>query len=152
MQLYRLAKEEYIRDLSGTGARLYGGRWNRKGMPMLYTSEHRSLALLELLVHSSQRLLPDDISLLTLSLPDQRELPEVTQKRLPKDWQRYPAPNTLADIGSQWLADRQSVGIKVPSVIIPNEWNMLLNPEHSDFSQLTVESVSSFVLDYRFSV
>jgi len=119
---------------------------------MLYTSEHRSLALLELLVHSSQRLLPDNIGLLTLSLPNQWELPKVSQERLPKDWRRYPAPNTLADIGSQWLADRQSVGIKVPSAIIPNEWNVLLNPEHSDFSLLTVESVSNFALDYRLSV
>ena len=151
MQLYRLAKTKYIHDLSGTGARRYGGRWNNKGTAMLYTSEHRSLALLELLVHASQRLLPADISLLSLTLPDRLELSAMPQKNLPGNWRQYPAPDTLADIGSQWLSEQQSVGIKVPSVIIPNEWNILLNPEHPDFIHITIKSVVSFTLDHRFA-
>src|SRR5699024_12459459 len=95
MQLYRLAKEEYIRDLSGTGARLYGGRWNKKGMPMLYTSEHRSMALLELFVHRSQRLMTDNIVLLYLSLTYQRELTKLTTDPFLHNLTRTPYPLSL---------------------------------------------------------
>ena len=150
MFLYRLAKEQYINDLSGTGARLYGGRWNKKGMPMLYTSEHCSLAVLELLVHTPHMLLPDNIKLLTLSLPDQTAIPTFNRNQLPDSWRQYPAPDTLAEMGSQWLRNSSSVALKVPSVIVPSEWNILLNPEHDDFSNITIESVSSFALDSRF--
>ncbi|MBC7474708.1 MAG: RES family NAD+ phosphorylase, partial [Candidatus Sericytochromatia bacterium] len=103
MKLYRIAKEQHIRDLTGTGARLYGGRWNHKGISLLYTSESRSLATLELLVHTSPALIPNDLSILEIEIPDTIKIDNVDINSLPKDWRNYTSPLALADIGSQWV-------------------------------------------------
>jgi RES domain-containing protein len=150
MLVYRLAKEKYIRDLSGTGARLYGGRWNRKGTPLLYSSEHTSLAILELLVHTPHTLLPTNISLLTLFIPDELEIRTLEIENLAANWQQYPAPDSLAEMGTHWIKSQESVAIKVPSVVVPNEWNILLNPDHPEFKKIDIKSVSPFQLDSRF--
>ena len=150
MLVYRLAKEQYIHDLSGTGVRLCGGRWNRKGTPMLYTSQHCSLAVLELLVHTPHTLLPDNMSLLKLYIPDDITLSTLTEDQLPKNWRQYPAPDVLADIGTEWINQKENVGIKVPSVLVQDEWNILLNPTHQNSDNIYEESVSRFSLDSRF--
>jgi len=149
MQLYRLAKEKYIRDLSGTGARLYGGRWNEKGISMLYTSEHCSLALLELLVHTPHNLIPDDTCLLKLNLPDDMSIATLEETHLPENWQHYPAPDALGEIGSRWIQGAESVGLKVPSALVPDEWNVLLNPEYQSFDRVDIASITSFQIDVR---
>jgi RES domain-containing protein len=150
MLLYRLAQEKYVRDLSGDGARLYGGRWNAKGTSMLYTSEHCSLALLELLVHTPHTLLPDKISLLKLSIPDDITISTMDKERLPGNWRGYPAPDSLGKIGTQWINDKKSIGLRVPSVLVPDEWNVLLNPAYVEYKEVSIKSVSSFQIDSRF--
>lgn len=150
MILYRLAKEKYIRDLSGEGARLYGGRWNKKGTAMLYTSEHCSLSLLELIVHTPHHLLPDEMSLLKLFVPDELPITTISRQKLPANWHQYPAPSPLADIGTKWINQRETVGLKVPSVLVPDEWNILLNPGSKNYSKIAIQSVESLQLDSRF--
>lgn len=150
MLVYRLAKEKYIRDLSGTGARLYGGRWNRKGTPVLYTSEHCSLAVLELLVHTPHTLLPDEISLLKLTIPNELSVITWETEKLPAKWRQYPGPDSLAIMGSEWAKSQKSFALKVPSVLVPDDWNILLNPNHPDFEKINIKSVSAFELDSRF--
>jgi RES domain-containing protein len=145
-----LAQEKYVRDLSGDGARLYGGRWNAEGTSMLYTSEHCSLALLELLVHTPHTLLHDKMSLLKLFVPDDITISTVDIKHLPGNWRQYPAPASLAKIGTQWINDGRSIGLRVPSVLVPDEWNILLNPTHTYFKAINIKSVSSFRIDSRF--
>lgn len=152
MHLFRIAKTSYIRDLSGTGAKRYGGRWNHKGVAMLYASQHRSLAILEFLVHASMQALPTDLSFLTLEVPDSSKTPEVDLSDLPSNWRDYPAPFRLAELGSEWIASGNSLLLKVPSVVVPEEWNILINPIHPDFEAMTINSISSFSLDSRFSV
>lgn len=150
MHLYRLAKQRHIRDLSGTGARMYGGRWNQKGTPALYTSEHRSLAILEFLVHTSLHALPPNISLLELSVDEDIGIKKISMDLLPESWRTYPAPDRLAQLGTDWLLAGDSLLLKVPSVIVPEEWNIIINPEHPDFNELDIKTVSSFDLDSRF--
>lgn len=150
MQVYRLAKEQYIHDLSDTGARLYGGRWNKKGTPLLYASEHCSLAVLELLVHTPHTLLPTEISLLKLSIGNDSTIASFGRDDLPDNWRQYPAPDTLAEIGTKWANSNRNVAIKVPSVVAPDEWNVLLNPNHPNFQKISIESVSPFKIDSRF--
>ncbi len=144
MIAYRLGRKKYIRDLSGEGARLYGGRWNRKGTPMLYASEHCSLALLEHLVHASKHLLPKDVYLLKFFIPDEIEISSIERNSLPKNWKQYPAPETLAYLGTKWCKNEETAGLKVPSVIVPDERNILLNPLHSQFRECKIEAVSAF--------
>lgn len=150
MQLYRLAKQKYIRDLSGTGARLYGGRWNRKGVSALYTSEHRSLAILEFLVHASLHTLPPNLALMALTVPDENNPQTISQDELPPNWKTYPAPDRLAELGTGWLLASESLVLKVPSVIVPDEWNMVINPAHNNFEDVSIKTVSPFDLDSRF--
>ncbi|MDZ7689608.1 MAG: RES family NAD+ phosphorylase [Balneolaceae bacterium] len=150
MFLYRLAKEKYIRDLSGTGARMHGGRWNNTGAAALYTSAHLSLAILEFLVHTSIHALPPNLSILTLSIPDSFQPDVVPIDELPNNWRTYPAPGSLAERGTDWLLSRKNPLLKVPSVIVPQEWNIIVNPLHSNFDKVEIESVSSFDLDSRF--
>lgn len=150
MLLYRLSNEQYIRDLSGEGARLFGGRWNRKGTAMLYTSEHCSLALLELIVHTPHTLLPEEISLLKLFIPDELNITTMDRQQIPANWRQFPAPDSLADIGTKWIHEDENVGLRVPSVLVPDEWNILLNPSSPNYKEIKIQSVEPFQIDSRF--
>jgi RES domain-containing protein len=151
MIAYRISKAKYIKDLSGEGARRYGGRWNTKGTAVLYTSEHQSLAILETLVHSSIQALPTDLKLLTLSIPDSTNPLSYTTDSLPDNWRTYPAPRSLAELGTQWCKNQSSLIMKVPSVLAPTDNNLLINPQHPAFSDLKIERITDFTFDHRFS-
>ena len=149
MNVYRIAREKFIRDLSGEGARLFGGRWNRRGTPMIYASEYRSLAALEVLVHTSAHQLPEDLMILTLSLPDEPSPRIVASDDLPDQWRKYPAPQHLAELGSIWAESKKSVLLKVPSAVMPQEWNLLLNPQHEGMSRVEIADITPFSFDGR---
>lgn len=150
MIVFRIARTSYIRDLSGTGAKRYGGRWNAKGTAILYTSRHRSLAILELLVNANIQTLPNELSILKLQLPDLSNSVELSPSDLPDNWRNTPAPFRLSKIGSDWIDSGSSLTMTVPSVIVPEEQNILVNPGQPDFNQVKIESVSSFNIDSRF--
>lgn len=100
MKLYRIATTAHIKDLSGAGARLYGGRWNEKGVAVIYTSESRALAVLEYLVHLPMVFAPGELSIMELKVPDFISPREVDRRSLPSDWRSYPALEALAAIGT----------------------------------------------------
>lgn len=149
MRVYRIAKTLYIRDLTGAGPRAHGGRWNHKGTPLIYTSETRSLTSLEYFVHLPMTQEPLDLSIATLLLPDDLDIPEVPSSSLPRGWKTYPAPLKLADIGSDWVRRRSSLLLHVPSAVVPDERNVLINPEHPDAGLLELEDVRTYVFDER---
>ena len=91
MVLYRIAQTTYIDDLSGSGPRLYGGRWNPKGIGVIYTSESRALAALEFFVHLSRTIIPPGLSLASIEIPDKESGKEITMEELPRNWRSYPA-------------------------------------------------------------
>lgn len=136
MQVFRIARANRRYDLSGYGAFLVGGRWNLPGLSLLYTAETRSLAMLEVLVHLPASDLPADMYLLTLEVPDMLSREEIALADLPADWQRLTQPLPTAVLGHGWLQASRSLALRVPSVIVAQEHNLLLNPAHSEFAQV----------------
>jgi RES domain-containing protein len=153
MRIFRLAKEKAGRyladDLSGYGAAIAGGRWNPKGMAVLYTCCHASTAVLEARVHAAGVIPQDHYFLVTLELPDELAL-EAYEPVLPPDWNdlsRDPA-STVA-IGRGWLEVGQSLVMRVPSVVCPTDHNLLLNPLHPHMGHVKVLGKEAFGLDPR---
>lgn len=148
MLLYRLAKTTRANDLSGEGAKRAGGRWNHAGIPLVYTAQSGSLAILEVLQYVN----PADLrsfSMLTIHVPDDVSVTRITPAALPDHWQRYPYPATTKDIGSEWAAKQESLLLAVPSAVYPDEYNYLINPQHTAINQLRIVSVKPFVFNER---
>ena len=149
MQVFRIAKTRSIRDLSGTGARVHGGRWNRKDIPVIYASENRSLATLEFLVHVPLSLLPNNLSIACLDIPNDIVAEQISIADLPKNWRDYPAPPELANLGSEWAIAMRSLLLRVPSAVVLDEFNILINPKHPDMNSVVISSVESYMFDRR---
>lgn len=149
MKLFRIAKQPFIRDLSGEGARLHGGRWNKKGSGVLYAAESRSLATVEYLVHLPISILPKDVCIAEIHIPNLESVHTVEIKDLPPHWMNYPAPIELPDIGEAWKRDGQTLLLKVPSVVVKHEWNYLINPAHPLFQNVKLLSVEEYLFDQR---
>lgn len=149
MRLYRIAKTEQITDLSGIGARLYGGRWNHRGVAVVYASESRSLATVEYLVHLPQPFAPVNLSLAVIEIPDDVVPEEISTSALPKNWRNFPAPSKLADLGTSWARKKSSLLLRVPSAVVPNECNVLINPAHPDMSRVILAEMERFSFDSR---
>lgn len=132
----------------GEGARLYGGRWNSVGVPMVYASEHQSLAALEVRVHIDKTRMRKLYKSFAFHFDeDLRELFRVGG--LPKDCQQEPPPPSLQQLGDDWVKSNASVILAVPSVVIPKELNYLINPKHPDFAKLKIEKPTDFLFDPR---
>lgn len=149
MKVYRISKEKYIKDLSGTGAKLYGGRWNPKGYALLYTSEHRSLAALEVLVHLNRDTIPDGLKILTLEIPDQF-IDDSDRKKYKKIFSSEFSTARFVEEGKKWIEAATGLALRVPSVLIHEENNILVNPLHKAFKKLKIVSVEDFGFDERF--
>jgi RES domain-containing protein len=148
--VYRIATSQHIKDLSGTGASLFGGRWNPKGMRMVYTAESRSLAALELYANRSRAGLFMNLSLATIIVPDDAAIRNIAPSDLPPGWNRYPAPIELSTLGAEWVAALDSLALIVPSALIPHENNCLLNPLHPQMAQVSLGEIEEYTFDQRF--
>jgi len=148
MHVFRIASHEYIHDLSGYGAKLNGGRWNREGVSVLYTGSSIALCAWEYWVH-----LPKKISLnqnafavATIQIPENSTL-TITANHLPSDWET--ADEDLFSITDEWIEDNEYLVMQIPSAVISNECNYLINPLHSSFPDIRLESVIPFQFDQR---
>ncbi len=149
MQLFRITRTEFIRDLTGDGSRLYGGRWNRKGTALVYTSETRALAALEYLVHAPMALAPPDLSILRIDVPDDIKVKTIDPTTLPRDWRTYPPPQDLPAMGTKWALANRTLLLRVPSAVVEDEFNVLINPSHPEFKRIRPHRPERFVLDQR---
>ena len=141
-ELYRLVRAERAGDaLSGEGARLYGGRWNPAGAPVVYASESRALAVLETFVHVTLEARRMRFLLYTIALPKRPRLKRYSRKRLPR--------TSSQDVGRAWLEEGASLALVVPSVIVPQETNYVLNVRHPQFAQVEVGEAEPFSFDDR---
>jgi RES domain-containing protein len=147
MILYRLTREKYINDLSGAGAKAYGGRWNSIGMSMLYLTSSRSLAVLEVLVHLRPLFIPDDYYMITIEAPDDFEA--INLKQLPPNWKDAPDEHNLKPLGDRFLSEKKHLLLQVPSSIVNEEFNYLANPLHEKASKLKVLKINPFSFDSR---
>jgi RES domain-containing protein len=145
---WRIVRDSYTdRPLSGEGAAKYGGRWNSRGVPVVYTSATRSLALLEILVHLNPPL-PGSYKVFTISFS--ADLVEnVAADHLPSDWRVEPPSLSTQRVGDAWLREARSAVLQVPSAILPAEVNFLINPAHPDFRRINVSGPEDLVLDSR---
>lgn len=148
MKVYRISTPEYAWDLTGEGARLHGGRWNHKGMACLYTSESRALALVEYSVNVNIADIPLVLSVATIEIPEDN-IYEAAIENLPDNWKDNPAPAAAKDFGTQLLkADKHAV-IRIPSAVIADEYNYLLNPVLLQQTLFRLADVSAFKYDRR---
>lgn len=149
MIVFRICQTHYANDLSGTGAKLYGGRWNKKGTAVTYTSESRSLCLLELAVHLPIPFVSKNYSLVSVNIPESAPIHTVLENNLPKGWHTFPTPFEIQEIGDKLLRSNEFLAIKVPSAIVTAEFNYLINPNHPFFHQIEIVHVEPFRLDER---
>lgn len=149
MKVYRIAKTHYVKDLSGNGARIYGGRWNHKGTRMIYTSENRALTTVEYLVHVPLSIVPTDLSLATVQIPDGITSKEIKISDLPNNWREYPPPSRLAEMGTNWAKKNESLLLRVPSAVVAREFNILINPLHPDMKHVSIFQIESYTVDER---
>lgn len=133
---------------SGEGARRYGGRWNGPGRPVVYASEHLSLAALETLAHAERSRFDRDWVAFEVRVPHGLVL-ELREEDLPHDWRARPSSPGARAVGDAWLAQRASVALTVPSVLVPQERNLLLDPAHPRFADLRFGSPTPFRFDAR---
>ena len=153
MRIWRICRAPYAAEaFSGEGARRFGGRWNSRGMPMVYTSTSLSLAALELFVHLEPGQAPDDLVYMGATLPEGEPARTLSPERLPGGWWTdefdlgAPGPRELGDA---WIAERSSLAMLVPSVPIRAEWNVLINPLHPRMAELRVDAALPFIFDAR---
>ena len=146
---WRIVKKAHAASaFSGKGAFLFGGRWNSQGILMVYLAGSQSLSALEQLVHTGTTvdLVAGDFVIIPVEFPDSLV---ADVGKLPKNWREYPAPRAVAVIGDRWIQASSSVALRVPSAVIPDESNYLLNPLHRDFSKIKIGKARKFTFDSR---
>ena len=147
MIVYRLSHKKYANDLSGTVAWLNGGRWNSRGKFALYAAQHVSLSKLEVAVHLDLDIIPNDYVLVEIYLPDGTTIKTVRMDELESDWNSIPHSESTQLFGDDFLEANQYLAIKVPSAIVPQEFNYIINPKHKDYSEVRVLNVEMFSFD-----
>lgn len=153
MQVFRICREKYGTDLSGTGARIAGGRWSSKGVPLVYTSATRALAALEVAVHLPLGLNPAGYVIATIDISEKSKIQIFDSKMLPDNWSQVPPSKSAQVIGDSFYYEQEYLLLKVPSAIIQGEFNFLINPSFPSFQQnVQVLSVDSFSFDRRLLV
>ena len=148
LSVWRITTAVFARSaFSGEGARLYGGRWNPKGVPMVYTAANQSLAILEMLVQDQP--LRARYTMIEARIPSGIAVDRVRVDDLPSDWREIGARGKLRAIGAEWVRKRSAAVLAVPSAIVPAESNYLLNPLHRDFKRIKVGKPSTIETDLR---
>jgi RES domain-containing protein len=138
-------------DLTGTGAKLTGGRWNRAGAPVVYASASRALACLETIVHLNAGGLPLNRYLVAIEIPDDvwARARRETADGLGVGWDAEPAGMISIDLGTDWLNAMTSAVLVVPSIVIPEEFNVLLNPLHPEIKAVIATKIRRWTYDPR---
>lgn len=132
MEVFRIAKEIYSRTLMSSGS---ANRWNIKGQHVLYTGSSRSLSSLELIVHKGAVAPLEEYRVMVISIADDDYLfKQIQIKDLPPNWRTFAAYSKLQKIGSDWIVSQETLVLKVPSAVIPYEYNYIINTEHPEFS------------------
>lgn len=149
MFAWRIAKKRYALDRAGAGAAIKGGRWNSQNIHAIYAGRTLEIAALEKLVHTGS-ILPQDLVIVRLDLPDDAGLYEKPGlKDLPKGWSDTPASPDAADYGDQFLTTGKRLGLIVPSAVIPEAENIVINPAHPRMGDVKMEIVRAFTFDPR---
>lgn len=132
MEVFRIAQKPYAKSLVSSGS---ANRWNIKGQHVIYTGSSRSLSTLEFIVHKGAVTPSNSYQMMVISIADDDHLlRQIHLKDLPGNWRTFGAYSTLQKIGAEWFSDQQSLILKVPSSVIPQEYNYIINTEHPHFN------------------
>ncbi len=149
MRFWRICRRRYAQDVAtGEGARLYGGRWNSRGVQMVYASSSLALAAVETFVNLEPNLRPPDLVFIEGEIPDSLEIARLDLKDLPGNWHKT-RDDSLHRFGDEWVKAGKTVALLVPSAAIRGEWNVLLNPAHKNYSKIKFEEPKAFAFDAR---
>lgn len=148
MIVYRLARQAFINDISGYGAEKTGGRWNSKGLAVLYTAASRALAMVEVAVHVPLGIIPINYFIATIDVPE-NDITELKADDLPPNWNSNPFIKATQFIGDNFIRANQHLVLQVPAASVPGDFNYLINPRHPDFNKIKLKSVDPFVFDVR---
>jgi len=149
IRAWRITKARHAGTaFTGLGARLYGGRWNRPGRAVVYTAGSVSLAVLEMLVHLEAIELLRRYVIFEVAFDDAL-VTAVDAGKLPRNWRKSPAPGAVRAVGDDWILAGKSAVLRVPSVVVPREWNYLLNPLHPDFAKIKIGRKEGIRFDPR---
>lgn len=148
MIVFRLAKAKYAYDLSGKGAEFGGGRWNSKGIAMLYTSDSRALCVTEIAVHTPLGIVPDNYNLMTIEIPDNSVF-LLDFSLLPNNWNSFTYTANVKFIGDHFVTENKHLVLKVPSAVVQGDFNYLINPLHPDFRLIKILKAEAFIFDQR---
>ena len=146
--MWRITRRAH-QALDGEGARLFGGRWNSEGVPLVYASATLSLAALEYLTHVDVEDVPADLIALEIELPDDAPAEALDAGTLPRDWTRAEGHPACIAAGDGWARAGRTLALSVPSAVIPEEKNVLLNPRHPAAARIRVASARDFSFDLR---
>jgi RES domain-containing protein len=150
MRVWRLCQAAHqATAFSGEGARRYGGRWHSKGQAAIYTAATQSLAALEIMVHVDTDLVPNDFVVFAVEIPTDVAIDKISLSDLPPNWREEYPPQSCQLIGGNWLTHGKSAVLAVPSAVIPDENNFILNPLHPDFVKIKIENAVAFNFDRR---
>ena len=155
IEAYRISKEPDLQKaFSGQGAKDWGGRWNSRGVAVVYTAAHRSLSILEVLVHlkggsgTGSAAISTPFYIYTVAF-GARLLEELPISSLPAGWNSEPPSSASQSLGDGWVSAAKSPVLAVPSVVVPEEPNYILNPNHADFSEIQIGSPVACAFDPR---
>ena len=133
---------------AGEGARKYGGRWNSAGVPVVYAASHRSLAMLEILVHFRGKSSPPGYVIYPVRF-DESQVERIALSRLPAGWDAEPVSVTSMAVGDAWVKAAAKPVLAVPSAVVPEEINYVLNPNHTAFGSIAIDDPSPCRFDPR---
>lgn len=149
MKIWRICRERNAAEaFSGEGARRFGGRWNSRGVRMVYTSTSLALAAIELFVHLEPNQAPEDLVSIAAELPDGEPSQRWEGQVLPKNWWGDEL-GPVRELGDGWIRERRSLAVLVPSVPIRAEWNVLVNPLHPRIGEIQIEVGQPLIFDAR---
>jgi len=148
MIVYRLSRQAFINDISGYGAEKTGGRWNSKGIPVLYTAASRALAVVEIAVHVPIGIIPINYFLATINVPE-NDILKIDVSDLPQNWNTNPFVKETQAIGNDFIRKNEHLVLQVPSASVGGDHNYLVNPRHPEFKKVKIKSIDPFVFDVR---
>ena len=148
MRVWRIAQRKYALDRLCAGSALYGGRWNPVGLPALYCGASIAICALEKFVHVGSAPLPP-LVLVAVDLPDQGKIFSPTASKLPPGWDELPTSASAQSLGREWLELGDALAMRVPSAVLLEESNVILNPRHPDFEHVVLTVVRPFSFDQR---
>jgi RES domain-containing protein len=147
---FRVVKEKHASDaFTGEGSRRFGGRWNHKGVAVVYLSDSLSLAALEQFIHLGREGLHIPFVYFAIGIQDHVSVNVVELGSLPEDWRREPPPNSTKDLGTQWVKSKTSALLRVPAVILPIGFNYIADITHPEFRDIKISDPESFTFDSR---